>query len=110
MLLIDEYDNFLNSVIGNKEFARDPEELKKMEFTFKAFFSNIKSRLGLNLRVFIAGVTPMVLSMYTSGFNVGLNNLQDQHCPNLFGFSEDDVNSGLKLLSLAHDAHQAVFA
>jgi hypothetical protein len=109
MILIDEYDNFLNSVIGNKQFARDPEELKKMEFTFKSFFANIKSRLGANLRVFIAGVTPMVLSMYTGGFNVGYNNLQDPLCPNLFGFTESDVKEGLKLLNLSPNAQNAVF-
>jgi hypothetical protein len=91
MILIDEYDSFLNAVIGNKEFTRDPDQLKQMEFTFKAFFSNIKSLLGLNRRVFIAGVTPMELSMHTSGFNVGYNNLQACDCPNLFGFTESDV-------------------
>lgn len=97
-VLVDEYDSFLNSVFGNKEFAHDPEELKKMEFTFAAFFANIKSRLGPNLRVFIAGIAPMVLSMYTSGF--GWINLQSRKCIGLFGFTEEGVRMGLGLLDL----------
>jgi hypothetical protein len=110
MILIDEYDNFFNSVIGNNKFASEPEVLKEMEFTFKGFFSSIKSRLGPKLRVFIAGVTPMELSIYTSGFNVGYNNLQNASCSNLFGFTESDVDAGLKLLSLDPDSHRAVLA
>lgn len=97
-VLVDEYDSFLNSVFGNKEFAHDPEELKKMEFTFAAFFANIKSRFGPNLRVFIAGIAPMVLSMYTSGF--GWINLQSRKCIGLFGFTEEGVRMGLGLLDL----------
>ncbi|MEM7533258.1 MAG: AAA family ATPase [Chloroflexota bacterium] len=73
-LFIDEYDNFANEVMMNvqQRSHRDYESLVTGEGMFKTFFKNIKSvggGDGLD-RVFITGVTPIVMNDVTSGANV----------------------------------------
>lgn len=72
-LLIDEYDNFANEVL-----VRDPHNSKRYqdllegEGILKSLFKIIKasSAEGKISRVFITGVSPLVLADMTSGYNV----------------------------------------
>ena len=73
-LLIDEYDNFANEVMVSAEQRKgtDYAALLSGEGDLKALFKVIKSAAagqGLD-RVFITGVSPVVLSDITSGYNV----------------------------------------
>jgi hypothetical protein len=48
--------------------------MRKIESVFQTFFSTLKDSCGLyNNKVFITGVTPIVLYQFTSGFNNALD-------------------------------------
>ena len=72
-VLIDEYDNFANEVlvhdVGNRQRYYD---LLESEGIVKTLFKIIKAGAseGKIARVFITGVSPLVLSEMTSGYNV----------------------------------------
>ena len=75
-LLIDEYDNFTNTILST--FGKD--EYRKAthgEGFFRYFFNVLKfltSGNGMALeRMFITGVSPITLDDVTSGFNIGTN-------------------------------------
>ncbi len=93
--MIDEYDNFANEVLmstvrGNLERY---EELVKGEGILKSVFKVIKSASrgqGLE-RVFITGVSPVVMSDISSGYNVAKNIYLEAEFSDLCGFSEAEV-------------------
>ncbi|QEP42104.1 AAA family ATPase [Ectothiorhodospiraceae bacterium BW-2] len=75
-LLIDEYDNFANEVLTRREQGRQSyDELVGGEGVIKTVFKAVKAATdGLGLeRVFITGVSPVVMSDITSGYNVAEN-------------------------------------
>jgi len=73
-LIIDEYDNFANNVL----VEHSPETYQKITHSggfLRNFFTLIKGLTdsrGID-RLFISGVTPMVMADVTSGFNIGDN-------------------------------------
>jgi hypothetical protein len=102
-LLIDEYDNFANELMmGGKQ--SDTERYKRLlygEGALKALFKVIKSAAsGLGLeRVFITGVSPVVMSDITSGYNVAENISLDSEYNDLCGFWESEVHSTLSQIA-----------
>ena len=92
-LFIDEYDNFANEVMmANKSHYG---ALLQGEGLLKTVFKNIKSAasgLGLD-RVFITGVSPIVMSDMTSGYNVAVNLYLEPEFNELCGFTETEVSS-----------------
>jgi len=105
-LFIDEYDNFANEVLmvpkqkTNLETEAQREKytnLVKGEGLFKTLFKNLKSAGsgdGLD-RVFMTGVSPIVLSDVTSGANTFTNISWRQELNELCGFT------GVELSQLA---------
>jgi len=99
-LFIDEYDNFANKVLmaqhaGATERYRG---LVEGEGLLKTLFQVVKYAMegqGLE-RVFITGVSPIVVNDMTSGFNVAENVTFDAELCNLCGFSEAEVASLLQ--------------
>lgn len=94
-LLIDEYDNFANEVMmgarpGGKRRYTD---LLYGEGALKALFKAVKSAsTGRGLeRVFITGVSPVVLSDITSGYNVAENVYLRPELNDLCGFRESEI-------------------
>ena len=91
-LLIDEYDNFANEVLTA---SRDRyESLLTGEGMLKTLFKAVKSAasgFGLD-RVFITGVSPIVMSDITSGYNVAENIYFTPELNDLCGFSEAETN------------------
>ena len=91
-LLIDEYDNFANEVLtASKERY---EALVHGEGVIKTIFKAVKdgaSGLGID-RVFITGVSPIVMSDITSGYNVAKNIYFTPELNDLCGFSEAETN------------------
>ncbi len=72
-LLIDEYDNFANEVLMQAQQTRQRyEDLVQSEGILKTVFKAIKASAseGKLRRVFITGVSPVVMSDMTSGYNV----------------------------------------
>lgn len=97
-LLIDEYDNFTNSMLANlgKEAYRDATH---GEGFFRYFFNTLKRLTTGNdsalERMFITGVSPITLDDVTSGFNIGANFSIDERFNNIVGFSEAEVRAML---------------
>lgn len=76
-LLIDEYDNFANEVLMQVKSASQQryEALVQSEGVLKTLFKTIKASAseGKIGRVFITGVSPIVMSDMTSGYSVATN-------------------------------------
>ncbi|MFN0123574.1 MAG: AAA family ATPase, partial [Blastocatellia bacterium] len=99
-LLIDEYDNFANEILmGATQTGQDRYlGLLRGEGILKTIFKNIKVAAtggGID-RVFITGVTPMVLSDMTSGYNVAKNIYLAPEFDSLCGFTEAEIRETLR--------------
>ncbi len=96
-LLIDEYDNFANEVLmsqGPKGTSRY-EELVTGEGILKTVFKAVKAASagrGLD-KVFITGVSPLVMSDMTSGYNVAVNIYLRAEFNDLCGFREAELTA-----------------
>ncbi|MFZ4664137.1 MAG: AAA family ATPase [Caldilineaceae bacterium] len=99
-LLIDEYDNFANEVLmsGDGDGQQRYEELVKGEGVFKTLFKNIKAgaRGGGVERVFITGVSPVVMADMSSGYNVAENIYLLPELNELCGFTEAETLGALQ--------------
>ena len=94
-LLLDEYDNFANEVLmaGGRVNQQRYEALVYGDGVLKTVFKNIKSAgagRGLD-RVFITGVSPVVLTDSTSGYNVAKQISLQPELADLCGFREEEV-------------------
>ena len=93
-LLIDEYDNFANEVlvhdVGNRQRYSD---LLESEGVVKTLFKIIKAGAseGKIARVFITGVSPLVLSDMTSGYNVATSIYLEPRFNALCGISHAEL-------------------
>ena len=92
--LIDEYDNFANTVLAHH--GREAYE----SFThgggfYRNFFATLKAGAGESggalERLFITGVSPITLDDVTSGFNIGANISLSPGFNDVLGFSEAEV-------------------
>ncbi len=99
-LLVDEYDNFANEVLMGGR-PTNPERYEALVFgegEFKALFKAIKGAMagrGLD-RVFIVGVSPIVLHDVSSGFNIAENIYFRADFNDLCGFTEAEVSTMLQ--------------
>ncbi len=104
-LLIDEYDNFANEVMISRLRGTDRyEALVRGEGTIKTFFKAIKEGAegrGID-RAFITGVSPVVLSDITSGYNVVEDLSFDPDYHDLCGFTESELRAVLETVAAAH--------
>lgn len=106
-LLVDEYDNFANEVLmgGQPTSQERYEALVFGEGEFKTIFKAIKAAMagrGLD-RVFIAGVSPIVLHDVSSGFNIAKNVYFREDFNTLCGFTEGEVSLMLEqVLAACH--------
>lgn len=92
-LIIDEYDNFANNLLA--EYGKDSYySITHGTGFFRNFFNVVKAGTasGTIARIFATGVTPLVLSDVTSGFNIGRNISNFYDFNELAGFTEEDVN------------------
>ena len=94
--IIDEYDNFTNTILA--ESGQDAyDALCHGDGFFKQFFTELKA-LTTSLdaplkRLFITGVSPVTMDDVTSGFNIGTNiSLMPQYA-DLTGFRHDDLRA-----------------
>ncbi len=97
-LLIDEYDNFANEVLVGDEDAY--KALVHTDGPFKYLFKWLKGLTGgagLD-RMFITGVSPMVMSDVTSGMNIADNIYLSSQLNTLCGFTDKEVRDLLEQL------------
>ncbi len=97
-IMIDEYDNFANTLFSTDEYAY--KQLTHGEGFFRLFFNVLKAMTTDNNasveRIFITGVSPLTLSDVTSGFNIADNLSVDMNLNAAMGFSESDVRTMLE--------------
>ena len=102
-LLIDEYDNFTNEVLMAGQGRGHYEALLYGEGLLKTVFKAVKAAAGGQGmdRVFITGVSPVVMSDMTSGYNVGENIYLEPAFNDLCGFTEAEI--GVVLARMAEE-------
>ena len=86
-LIIDEYDNFTNTVLNELG-----EEVYWAMTHAEGFYRDIfKKFKGSFDRIFITGVSPVTLDDVTSGFNIGWHISTKAEFNQMMGFSTEDV-------------------
>ena len=95
-ILIDEYDNFTNTILA--ESGLDAyNDLCHGDGFFKQFFTELKAATsGTEAavpRLFVTGVSPVTMDDVTSGFNIGTNISLDSVFADLTGFRHDDLRA-----------------
>jgi hypothetical protein len=91
-VLIDEYDNFANRLLSAGSAERYEALVTRTGFV-RAFYATLKigTASGAVGRMFITGVTPLMLNDLASGFNIALNISQVPAFNTLTGFTRADV-------------------
>lgn len=96
LILIDEYDNFANELITGGRKATY-ENLMHGEGLVKAFYKAIKDATMDNFaRLFMTGVSPIMLDDLTSGFNITDNLTLRNKLNSMLGFTEEEIIEILK--------------
>lgn len=99
-VLIDEYDNFANELItgGRKDTYNS---ILHGEGFVKVFYKALKDATMDNFtRIFITGVSPIMLDDLTSGFNITMNYTLDEKLNCMLGFTRDDIFSVMDEIGL----------
>lgn len=87
-LIIDEYDNFTNTVL-NEQGEDVYWAITHAEGFYRDIFKKFKGNFD---RIFITGVSPVTLDDVTSGFNIGWHIISTKPEFNqMLGFSTEDV-------------------
>ena len=86
-LIIDEYDNFTNTVL-NEQGEKVYWAITHAEGFYRDIFKKFK---GSFERIFITGVSPVTLDDVTSGFNIGWHISTKSEFNQMLGFSTEDV-------------------
>ena len=96
-VLIDEYDNFSNTVLS-REGPDAYHQLTHGGGFYRNFFATLKAgtESGSLERLFVTGVSPVTMDDVTSGFNIGKNLSLLPEYNELLGFTEADVRWMLK--------------
>ncbi len=93
-LLIDEYDNFGNNILA--EYGKDAYlEVTHGVGFLRSFFAVIKDGTleGKIDRLFMTGVSPLVLADVTSGFNIGTNSSLFPALNAMVGFTQQETEA-----------------
>ena len=95
-VLIDEYDNFTNTILAESGLNAY-NDLCHGDGFFKQFFTILKTATGgVNApvtRLFVTGVSPVTMDDVTSGFNIGTNISLDPQFADFTGFRHDDLRA-----------------
>ncbi len=110
-LLIDEYDNFANTIMmGVQRDKTRYDALVHDEGILRTLFKAIKSSTSASSfdRVFITGVSPVVLSDITSGYNIAENIYFHHRLNDLCGFRQEEVRGVIeKIVDACNQDNQA---
>ena len=86
-LIIDEYDNFTNSLI--RTTGKEPyKSITHGTGFYREWFKKFKGSVD---RIFMTGVSPVTMDDLTSGFNIAANVSQDRAFNAMLGFTTDET-------------------
>ena len=97
-VLIDEYDNFANTILAYRG-AEAYHSFTHGGGFYRNFFATLKAGAGHGggvERLFITGVSPITMDDVTSGFNIGRNISLTPEFNELLGFTEAEVRGVLQ--------------
>ncbi len=93
-VIIDEYDNFANTILSDTGQTAY-HQLTHGTGLFRAFFNVLKSgTTGTGApvtRSFITGVSPITMDDVTSGYNIGSNVSLEPTFNRMLGFTKEDI-------------------
>ena len=86
-LMLDEYDNFTNSMLRAE--GTDPYRgITHGQGFYRAWFKEFKAAFD---RIYMTGVSPVTMDDLTSGFNIATNITQNPRFNAMLGFEEREV-------------------
>jgi len=105
LFLIDEYDHFANTILAD-DLKLFQQVMGKGGFV-RSFYETLKTatQRGAVDRLFVTGVTPIMLDSMTSGFNIGENLSLHEDFNEAVGFTKTEVATLLQ--PLVDDCHLA---
>ena len=93
-VIIDEYDHFANDMIASGSYLGE-DNYEKAVWTgsqIRDFYETLKANSKTVIdKMFITGITPIMLDDVTSGFNISNNLSNDVRYNEMLGFTEDEV-------------------
>ena len=93
-VVIDEYDHFANDMIASGSYLGE-DNYKKTVWAgsqIRDFYETLKANSKTVVdKMFITGITPVMLDDITSGFNISSNLSNDVRYNEMLGFTEDEV-------------------
>ncbi len=97
-LLIDEYDHFGNRLLSDGNLDTYHGIVRSGGFV-RSFYASLKAATSTSTlaRLFVTGVSPIMLDDLSSGFNIITHISQNEDFDGLTGFSRADVERGLDL-------------
>ena len=93
-IIIDEYDHFANDLIaqGTNLSIEQYKQLIWANGVVRDFYETLKDNTDTVIeKIFITGVTPIMLDDVTSGFNISNNLSVDVRYNEMLGFTEEEV-------------------
>jgi hypothetical protein len=99
-LLIDEYDHFANDIIAMGAGSYYKKLVQARGFV-RDFYEAVKEGVKRNIkRVFITGISPVMLDDLTSGYNISINLSTDRKYNEMMGFTQTEVKGILQTLGI----------
>ena len=90
-LIIDEYDHFANDIIAMGDGVFYKEIVRAAGFV-RDFYETVKiGTKSVIDRIFITGISPIMLDDMTSGFNISTNLTMHAGFNEMLGFTEDEL-------------------
>jgi hypothetical protein len=108
-LIIDEYDHFANRLLSSGEGTLYDVVVKKTGFV-RTFYAALKSgtTTGAVGRMFVTGVSPLMLDDLSSGFNIATHASMDVGLSALAGFTRADTERAVDELLAARPELAAI--
>ena len=93
-VIIDEYDHFANDMIAEGKYLGE-DIYKKTVWAgsqIRDFYETLKANSGDVIdKIFITGITPIMLDDLTSGFNISYNLSLEERYNEILGFTKEEV-------------------
>jgi hypothetical protein len=102
-LIIDEYDHFANDIISMGDGLFYKEIVRAAGFV-RDFYETIKIGTESVIdRIFITGISPIMLNDLTSGFNIAANITMDESMNEMLGFTEQELMDIINRLGIKQE-------